>query len=95
MPIVIAEMRSEEKSDTYGLERDDIEFLSLIFNSDFDGARSLCDRAGTLEDAIADRINEAFVDGFGDVVLESDGEKYVIISDYREDIENWLSKIMK
>ena len=54
----------------------------------------LADRLGELADSIADSINEAFADGFGDVILEYADNGYVIIDDYKEDIEEWLLKIM-
>ena len=52
-------------------------------------------REGELSDTLADRVNEAFADGFGDVILEPTDEGYSVIDDYREDIEKWLLKIMK
>ena len=67
----------------------------MAYRIDAVGMRNLCERAATFEDAIADSINEAFAENFGDVVLENDGECYTVISDYREDIEKWLTKIMK
>ena len=39
--------------------------------------------------AIAERINEIFLELIGDVVLESDGERYTLIEDYTEDVRNW------
>jgi len=48
------------------------------------------------EDAVAERINEAFADNFGDVVLElSDVGEYCVIEDYLEEIREWLQKITK
>ena len=50
---------------------------------------------GTLElknDTVAERINEFFSDALGDIVLENDGVKYVIIEDYREDVAEWITK---
>jgi len=48
-----------------------------------------------MEDSIADQINEAFADGFGDVILELGEECYKVIDDYKEEIETWLLKIQK
>ena len=50
---------------------------------------------GSIPDAVADRINEVFSDNFGDIVLEAVDEGYAVIPDYREDVENWLTKIPK
>ena len=44
-------------------------------------------------DSSAERINEAFSDNLGDVILECDGEAYNLIDDYREDVIEWLEKI--
>ena len=44
---------------------------------------------------IIERINEAFVENFGDVIIELDSDRYKIIEDYQEDVETWLSKIKK
>ncbi len=47
------------------------------------------------EDSLAERINEAFADNFGDVIIEHDGDGYVIVFDYREDVKEWLIKQMR
>ena len=39
-----------------------------------------------------DKINECLLEVIGDIVVENDGFSYRIIEDYREDIEEWLSK---
>ena len=41
---------------------------------------------------LADRINTAFLDIIGDIVLEENGKSYRIIEDYREDIETWMEE---
>lgn len=48
------------------------------------------ERSETIE-----RINEAFAENFGDVIIELDSDRYRIIEDYQEDVETWLSKIKK
>lgn len=45
---------------------------------------------GFSDDAVAEAVNECFVDLIGDVALEFDGEYYKIIEDYKEDIEKWI-----
>jgi hypothetical protein len=40
-----------------------------------------------------ERINEAFANNFDDIILEHDGERYVIIEDYRDDIAEWLDEV--
>ena len=77
------QVADNDTSDNYGLSDSD---LSLI-------VRAL--EGGIRDDAAADRINEAFSDGFGDVILEHNGDEYIIIDDYKEEIEEWLKKLKK
>lgn len=39
---------------------------------------------------MADEINELAADRIGDIVLESDGDSWHLIEDYREDIASWI-----
>ena len=48
---------------------------------------------GFHDDAAAEKINEAFADGFGDIILELGDDGYVVIDDYREDVEEWLKQM--
>ena len=45
------------------------------------------------EEAMVERINEAFSDGFGDVIIEDTGDGFAIIEDYKEEITEWLKNI--
>ena len=93
------EISQTEKSDTdtdfYGLSAEEIEFLSFAYDENYEKMRELSSAMGSFPDAIADKINEAFSDNFGDVVLSDVGEGYAVISDYREDIKKWLTKTVK
>lgn len=51
-----------------------------------------CREKRIYDGVLADRINTKFIDIIGDVVLEEDSGSYVIIEDYREDIETWTEK---
>lgn len=82
-----------EDVNTYGLSCDMIEFIRTALNCDFDMQSSVALRIGELADSIADGINEAFSDGFGDVILEYGDGGYTVIDDYKEDITEWLLKI--
>ena len=73
---------NSSQSETYGLSNRDI----ALIRAAYDGHGELID------DGAMERINEAFSDGFGDVILEHDGEKYIIIEDYKEEIGEWLLK---
>ncbi|MBQ8584073.1 MAG: TerB N-terminal domain-containing protein [Clostridia bacterium] len=82
-PCVKNEVDSEgENAARYGLSDADV---SLIREALFGGAIS--------DFAAMERINEAFSDGFGDVILEPDGDAYIIIEDYKEELSEWISKI--
>ena len=86
---------AEKECEDYGLSDKEIEFLTLAYNGEFIKMRELSAAEGTLPEAMADRINEAFCDNFGDIVLSDEGEGFTVISDYREDIKQWLTKIAK
>lgn len=81
---------SYSSGDTYGLSDADVEFLSSVYN----GAEIIgLDEISM--DSAAERINEAFSEQIGDVVLYHDGEKYMIYDDYTEEIGEWLLKLTK
>ena len=73
-------------ADSYGLSADEIAYIA-----------SLCSGAplysGDIpEESMVERINEAFSDGFGDIIIEPTGSGYEIIEDYKEDVTEWLKK---
>ncbi len=78
---------------TYGLDDEDIKYLASYFGEDFGVGRDVA--SVTDGDAAVERINEAFYDGFGDVILERGEDGYTVIEDYYEDIKIWLMKILK
>jgi hypothetical protein len=90
-----AEAIAQSDSDTYGLTAGEMSFIGAILSGD---SRKMLSLAKELRDdltAIAERINEAFADGFGDVIIEGESPDYNIIEDYKEDIKEWLLKVMK
>ena len=68
----------------YGLSADDIKALFALYKN-----------RDSIDLSCAERINEAFADGYGDVILEYDGEEYRIIEDYEEEVGEWLRSLMK
>lgn len=46
--------------------------------------------AGIPEALAAERVNDLFLDLLGDVLLTSEGDRFVLIEDYREEAEAWL-----
>jgi len=56
--------------------------------------RSALDGNGSvIDDETFEKINEAFSENFGDIILEHDGEKYVVIEDYVDDVAEWLESL--
>ena len=71
-------------TDTYGLSDADITLLSQLTSGE---------RGVVMDDAF-ERINEAFLESpVGDIILEHDGECYVIIDDYFDDVRSWLTDL--
>ena len=83
------EMQADEK-DRYGLSKDELDLLRAIASGD--GAFvSNAKKAGIMPEVAVERINEAFADNFGDVIIEDDGMgNFSIIEDYLEEINEWL-----
>ena len=79
--------QSDSKSDTYGLSKSDISYLAALCESSEGRGHSIDD------DATVERINEAFSDGFGDVIIEDTGDGFAIIEDYKEEILEWLKNL--
>lgn len=57
-------------------------FINLCKGSSIIDQRRFASSRGMSCDEIADKINETAVEALGDIILENDGEKYVIIEDY-------------
>ena len=74
-------------TDTYGLSASDIRYLAALLESSEGAGHSIDD------DATVERINEAFSDGFGDVIIEDTGDGFAIIEDYKEEIYEWLKNL--
>ena len=75
---LVEENASADDTRFFGLSSEDVERIGTALAEGFS------------DDAAAERINEAFADGFGDIILELQGELYVVIDDYKEEIEEWL-----
>ena len=82
----VEEVTVTETND-YGLTESEIAYISTLLES---GEHSI---HGFEEEAVVERINEAFSDGFGDVIIENNGEGFVIIEDYKEEVEEWLKNL--
>ena len=85
-PIPEPKVAKEERND-YGLTESEIRYIAALCESSDNGTR------GMDEEAMVERINEAFSDGFGDVIIEDTGDGFAIIEDYKEEITEWLKNI--
>jgi len=92
---IMAADTSDECDASYGLSEKEVLFIRHAYNEDYEKMKELASELGSLPDAVAEKINEAFSDNFGDVILECVDDSYAVIADYREDVENWLTKIVR
>lgn len=76
----------------YGLSAAACDFLRGVYEGDEEAVRDAVRASGLLPEGLAEQINEAFSEHFGDIVLEYDGVTVTPVEDYREDIEEWLKK---
>lgn len=75
----------DNNSNIYGLDGEELTFLTAVAAGEHpDGADV---------DSLAERVNEKFADGFGDIILEHGDDGYMLIEDYEEEINEWLRKI--
>ncbi len=87
---------SNENRNTYGLSDSEIGYLQAVSEENNEKMQAMANKIGMPEDAVTEKINEAFADNFGDVILElSDMGVYRVIEDYFEEIKEWLQKITK
>ena len=85
----------EEGTNTYGLDSARLRFIKAALEENSAEMHTVAAELGEIEDSLADEINEAFADGFGDVILELGEDGYKVIDDYKEETETWLLKILK
>ena len=86
-PEVIPEPEQANKTETYGLDKSEIAYIAALCESSENGT------CGIDDEAMVERINEAFSDGFGDVIIEDTSDGFAIIEDYKEEISEWLKNI--
>ena len=79
----------------YGLLELEISFIGELVSGRGEAAVLLCSSASLLPDSVVEHINEVFFDRLGDIIIEFDGESYVIIEDYLEEVSQWLSSVAK
>ncbi len=85
---------AEHTPDEGVLGERELAYLCHIYGGELaEGEYTLPD--GIPEEALAESINEAFLDIIGDVVLEPSECGYSLIEDYRKDVFEWLLKQME
>ncbi len=91
---ITAETQDEQKED-YGLSKTDVAFLKAILISDEDKIHKITEVCSELPEIVSERINTAFLEEFGDLVIDVSSGVPKIIEDYREDVEEWIKRLMK
>ena len=66
-------------AETYGLSRAAIDYIAHLCLG-----RAYTPNAAMPVDTLVEIINEAFSDGFGDVIIEPTDDGYALIDDYKE-----------
>ncbi len=80
-------------ADVWGLSAEEIRFLSLLAEGKESFAKAYAEEAGLDGGCLFEKINDAFSDNFGDVILEPTDSYYKVIDDYYGEIKEWISKI--
>ncbi|MBE6531142.1 MAG: hypothetical protein E7679_03500 [Ruminococcaceae bacterium] len=78
-----AKTDAKEESELIGALGKYADFAHAVFISDVNKQRELSAALGSMPDSIVDKINEISYDVIGDILIEHDGEKYVVIDDYK------------
>ncbi len=83
---------SHGAADTFGLSEEAILFLCALESGAKPG-----EKFRGREDLLADQINVAFSERstIGDIILENEGEGYVLIPDYAEEVQQWIAAIRR
>lgn len=80
-------------SEASSLQGTALAFLQSLLRYDDTGARTIAAKAFSTEDTLAEEINMAFSDFFGDIILEPTENGYAVIEDYRDEVEKWIEKM--
>lgn len=86
---------AEDTTSDIVLSGEDLAFLRAALEQDFDAERRIVKAAGSFAEDFTDRINDAFSDMIGDVVLEQRDAGVCVLEDYTEEVSEWISKQMK
>ncbi len=64
------------------------EFVRAILQADHTAAHASASQAGMMIDAAVERVNEAALDTYGDILIEDTESGYAVISDYLDEISD-------
>ncbi len=67
-------------------------FLEAVLAEERVMQRTIANAMQKLPDALADEINELAADAFGDILLEADGDGYVVVEDYLDTAERLIKQ---
>lgn len=81
---------SSDEKDRYGLSQYEIDYLSALLSEDDKKCAEILKKNGMLAASVVERINEAFADNFGDVIIEESDSGFKVMDDYFEEITEWL-----
>jgi hypothetical protein len=85
----------DKNIDNYGLLDYEIRYLEALLNSDDESAGEIVRTSGELRESIIEKINESFLEYFGDIVIDTSLPQGKIIEDYEEEVKEWIEKILK
>ena len=66
--------------------------LEALMNQNMNRFSEIAKGRNLLPDTLCEIINDTLYDEFGDTVVYSEGNRFEIISDYTEDIKEWMKK---
>ncbi len=67
----------------------ELELVGLLLRADHSGAQRACANASKYISAVCEHVNELALETISDILIESDGERYVILSDYENEVKRW------
>lgn len=65
-------------------------WVAALLDGDVGAAYGVIAESGLTEDLMADAVNEKLFDYLGDTAVESCGDGYAVVEDYREDVEGLI-----
>lgn len=92
-PITAASSSSPQDMTSDGspvLSAAELAFLRAVFMRNDALSESIAHTALTTTDTLAENINNAFADFFGDIIMEPSDGGYRIIEDYESEIKTWI-----